>query len=1529
MNQAPPEALEILKARPETAPQFNNKFGYLPEGVELPKAPAEAIEYLSANPATAPQFRRRFGYLPAPESAIAILRERPETQDQFKAKFGYVPDLEPTAGERLEAGVKDVTAGLLRLARNIPTVAIEAFTRSQGKQMVPERVLQTEGGMPRTQPATMRDRTTPIERLLPDQALPALTRSAEQLETDFDGTIEQIKESLPESVKAARSGPIVTKDKDGKLDVHWENINVDVLSQLAAESIAYAGGVFKLAGALGGGASAAGAANSVLISAETVHDTRQKIMAKLEKRGIRGDEAEVLANKATERAVQIIAPVAFLTGRFGEGSAIATRALTIRGTGTAAARGAASETLEETVQTATPAIATGEAPKSEELLASAIVAPLAGGVQSGVLSAASAYTNQLKQKAMEGPPTAAIEGAPEDRRAQDSTEPRERRVDTAERARVDNLQKRVAAIQDDIKGGRATEDALAPLLDELVKVAYTDDLTGLHNYRAFHDFVAENPNHSVMYLDLDDFKNLNTQYGHAGGDVALKEVGKIMRQIGDEMGVIPFRRAKQGAGDEFLATHNDPDVLKEYGKRVQDTLDSTKLEIINKKGEQLTLPGIGSSYGVDTNENAAEVAGDADKDARTKAGKRTGVRTPAPAADLAAPTGEPAGPSANIEGGQVDVTSDQIQAARPAPSTATVQSTLYGGLPVDRIAGAARDAAVKAHDALGIPLADIDIADGQRSAEPGVGSAFVSPTTLIKKYPKFGKYIGWARKAFEIQEGLRNAFRARLDKVDKILGGGSLGRFSEKYQKNKETLSEIRWTEDALGKNLTAKQMKEEFGASPEVITAHKLIRSAYDHALTMANKVRELRGQTPVNRREGYVPHFFHNFFIIADEQIVGSSKTLADAVAASNQLKRKGKTGLKIRPKQFQFPGEGVQAAVMGDMDYFKVQKQIQAEMEMTPAEAEGLLDGIIRRKGRSRFVGNFFQRKGVAGYEQDLDWIDRHYFNMIARYTALDGFKRNAINAYEREFGAFDKDKKGLAKVVKDYINDINGVPSAAEELINNTLANVPGFSKFLGRYLGDRPALQVAGGLAGATAILKLGLYNTATALVNGSQLIGAYSLLGERYFIEGKARAIRALAGKSSTDKGILKQAGVDTDLGLESASGYSKASEMGALFQSSTYFFSSVEKYVRATTALGAYYKAKAGGASHTESIDFAKGINRRVNFDYSIVDAPNFIRRSGPVGTLLFQFKKFPVKMLEFMVSLKGAEHARFWIPIFLLAGYHAIPGLEAVKELVKATFGFDMELELKKYLMDWAGDDKEKMAVAKTVMYGAFSHDPAGVDISQRIGGGDFIPSRASDLFGAFFSSTVRAAQMAAEENWPEALRAIASSPGNIWMALDQDKFSRSATDRDRPISESNAADKIKKAVGFRPTLEAIETDVKRVIDYESEQYRQMQARIVDQIIDASLTYAKTVEAMKAAPGPERTKLLADAKTDRDQAMAEVLSTMTQNGIVITPTQVENEILQKNLTRSERAFLNASDIIKGKTMNIYRFSRGQNDKE
>ncbi|HEX3807079.1 MAG TPA: diguanylate cyclase [Gaiellaceae bacterium] len=83
-----------------------------------------------------------------------------------------------------------------------------------------------------------------------------------------------------------------------------------------------------------------------------------------------------------------------------------------------------------------------------------------------------------------------------------------------------------------------------------IRLALTDPLTGLGNHRHFHERLqrevtaAEETSGivSLCFLDIDDFKRINDQFGHPAGDRVLSQVAGRLRQGGEA-----FRLG----GDEF------------------------------------------------------------------------------------------------------------------------------------------------------------------------------------------------------------------------------------------------------------------------------------------------------------------------------------------------------------------------------------------------------------------------------------------------------------------------------------------------------------------------------------------------------------------------------------------------------------------------------------------------------------------------------------------------------------------------------------------------------------------------------------------------------------------------------------------------------------------------------------------------------------------------------------------------------------------------------------------------------------------
>lgn len=103
---------------------------------------------------------------------------------------------------------------------------------------------------------------------------------------------------------------------------------------------------------------------------------------------------------------------------------------------------------------------------------------------------------------------------------------------------------------------RRTDERLLSLLRHSERMAAHDPLTGLKNRRAFLDdidkFWSAQSRFAVLFIDLDRFKPLNDEFGHAVGDQVLYEIGKRLTKAKGVMTAARF------GGDEFAAVLDAP-----------------------------------------------------------------------------------------------------------------------------------------------------------------------------------------------------------------------------------------------------------------------------------------------------------------------------------------------------------------------------------------------------------------------------------------------------------------------------------------------------------------------------------------------------------------------------------------------------------------------------------------------------------------------------------------------------------------------------------------------------------------------------------------------------------------------------------------------------------------------------------------------------------------------------------------------------------------------------------------------------------
>lgn len=147
--------------------------------------------------------------------------------------------------------------------------------------------------------------------------------------------------------------------------------------------------------------------------------------------------------------------------------------------------------------------------------------------------------------------------------------------------------------------------------EKATMLAATDSLTGLYNRRAFQNLLAEALDKarkektpvSLIYIDLDYFRQVNNKYGHQAGDEVLQEISRIIRASCRESDLV-----SRPGGDEFTVIL--PGVSKQDARsialRIKENLQKARFDVgLPKPLESL----IGASVGVATfPEDGSDVA---------------------------------------------------------------------------------------------------------------------------------------------------------------------------------------------------------------------------------------------------------------------------------------------------------------------------------------------------------------------------------------------------------------------------------------------------------------------------------------------------------------------------------------------------------------------------------------------------------------------------------------------------------------------------------------------------------------------------------------------------------------------------------------------------------------------------------------------------------------------------------------------------------------------------------------------------------
>ena len=132
---------------------------------------------------------------------------------------------------------------------------------------------------------------------------------------------------------------------------------------------------------------------------------------------------------------------------------------------------------------------------------------------------------------------------------------------------------------------------------KLEYMAFNDSLTGLYNRRHFeevfakqiHLFKRQKQSFSILFMDIDNFKNINDTHGHEVGDFIIKNIAKLLKQNLRESDTI----ARWG-GEEFvvLLQNSNSTTAFEISEKIRNIIQNNMI-LHNAIGKYAT-----ASFGV-------------------------------------------------------------------------------------------------------------------------------------------------------------------------------------------------------------------------------------------------------------------------------------------------------------------------------------------------------------------------------------------------------------------------------------------------------------------------------------------------------------------------------------------------------------------------------------------------------------------------------------------------------------------------------------------------------------------------------------------------------------------------------------------------------------------------------------------------------------------------------------------------------------------------------------------------------------------
>jgi len=556
------------------------------------------------------------------------------------------------------------------------------------------------------------------------------------------------------------------------------------------------------------------------------------------------------------------------------------------------------------------------------------------------------------------------------------------------------------------------------------------------------------------------------------------------------------------------------------------------------------------------------------------------------------------------------------------------------------------------------------------------------------------------------------------------------------------------------------------------------------------------------------------------------GFAKNLGDAIDIAKAYEAAHPNAeFQVGPKDLKFD---YHPTLLSRRAFWRFKSEIQKATQLDHQEVMSLLHGKAAIKPRGKFVGNFSKRDvNLGGYIKDPIAL-KIYINRVLRKKWLDPYRRRATELTEQL-------PPGLKAYFEELIDDVSGK-----------------YNPYNNHYIFTK----AVSGITRWESRLKLA-YRPVTAAVNRLQPTQlAFPEIGT-YLWRGW--------WKKRTDWGqdIIERSGVHGQLPK-----YASGEALYSITPKERIYkplglFSRAEMANREDTVVGGYLfaqkifemdRATASKRGYDyvlkyldtyknkdiASLEYAKDLNTQVNFIYNNADLPKIFRTD--VGRVAFQFKTYPINYLATTMKwvLQKPDNIHYWTRLgrmivtnIGLAGVRTTPyiGRTAWKALVLSPIIFA-------FLPEDTRDEAKRI-----IGRGIFTM--AGVDLSQRLGPNEFVPTTFKELGGPFISDLVNLYNFSNNDmDWNEFVK-LSPLVRDINTAIRDDIIDQ----RGRKIAEKSGLETFFQAMGVPLEKVTVSRDFASIEAKLKREHIKARAKYVDRAID-DLRDKGVLEDINATP-------------------------------------------------------------------------------